>query len=273
MDGRQTIGKTNVEKEIDIAKILQALWKNAALILFVGILFSAAAFLYARIFVSPKYQANVLLYVNSNTVNIGTTVKITSSDLRTSSDLVDTYVAIMQSRANMELVIEKSGVHYNYETLRSMVSASAVNSTGLFRITVTSSNPEEARLLANVIAEILPSKIEDIMMNNSIAVVDYAVTPKTRVSPNYFSSAARGLLVGVMLAAAVVALLDYLNDVIRDEDYLLQNYDAPVLASVPDLRARSSKRYGYGNYGSYGSYGGSSGDARKKTEAEGGAKA
>ena len=53
-------------------------------------------------------------------------------------------------------MIEESGVNYTYEQLRKMVSATSVNSTGLFRVTVTSSNPEEARALANVIASILP---------------------------------------------------------------------------------------------------------------------
>ena len=43
----------------------------------------------------------------------------------------------------MELVIEQSGVPYSYEQLRQMVSATAVNTTGLFQVSVTSPNPEE----------------------------------------------------------------------------------------------------------------------------------
>ncbi len=250
------------QREIDVGKILQALWKNAALILIVGMLFSAAFFMRSRLFDTPQYRASVLLYVNSNSVSIGSSsLRISASDVRNSAELVSTYVAIMQSRANMEQVIEASGVNYSYEQLRGMVSAAAVNSTGLFRVMVTSSNPEEARMLANVVAEILPAKIEEIMSSCSIAVVDYAVTPRTRISPNYFQEAARGLLVGVVLAAVIVALLDYLNDVIRDEDYLLQTFDGPVLASIPDLRAKNSKKYGYG----YGDYGNSQKNSEKKS--------
>lgn len=259
MEAQQIVEKSKArEREIDISKILQALWRNAALILIVGMLFSGAFFARSRFYETPKYQANCLLFVNSSTVSLGNALRITASDLRNSSELIGTYVAIMQSRANMELVIHETGVPYSYETLRGMVSASAVNSTGLFRITVTSSDPEEARMLANAIAELLPSKIEDIMAGCSIAVVDYAVTPRTRVSPNYFQAAARGLLIGVVLAAAIVALLDLLNDLIRDEDTLLQSFDGPLLASIPDLRAKSSRKYGYG-YGDYG-------NSQKKSE-------
>lgn len=236
----------NEEIEIDLLQVFRALWRHAALILFVGIIFASLLFLYARAFVSPKYEANALFYVNNSTVSLSSAVRISTGELSAASDLVDTYVAILQSRANMELVIEESGVGYTYEQLRQMVSAKAVNSTGLFRVTVTSSNPEEARNLANVIAVILPEKISDIVTNSSVEVVDYAVTPHTRVSPSYIRYAAIGLLLGIVLASAVVLLIDFMDDVIHDEDYLLQNFDAPMLATIPDLTARGRGKYGYG---------------------------
>ena len=240
---------TNDEEYIDLVEVAKILWKYAVVILLVGILFAALLFFYAQFFVSPRYEANALFYVNNSTFSLGSAVRISTGELSAASDLVDTYVAIMQSRANMEQVIEESGVNYTYEQLREMVSAKAVNSTGLFRVTVNSSNPEEARTLANTIAVILPDKISDIVTNSSEEVVDYAVTPHTRVSPSYIKYAAIGLLAGIVLASAVVLVISYFDDVIHDEDYLLQSFDAPILATIPDLTAKSTKKYGY--YGAY----------------------
>lgn len=240
---------TNDEEYIDLVEVAKILWKYAVVILLVGILFAALLFFYAQFFVSPRYEANALFYVNNSTFSLGSAVRISTGELSAASDLVDTYVAIMQSRANMEQVIEESGVNYTYEQLREMVSAKAVNSTGLFRVTVNSSNPEEARTLANTIAVILPDKISDIVANSSVEVVDYAVTPHTRVSPSYIKYAAIGLLAGIVLASAVVLVISYFDDVIHDEDYLLQSFDAPILATIPDLMAKSTKKYGY--YGAY----------------------
>ena len=240
---------TNDEEYIDLVEVAKILWKYAVVILLVGILFAALLFFYAQFFVSPRYEANALFYVNNSTFSLGSAVRISTGELSAASDLVDTYVAIMQSRANMEQVIEESGVNYTYEQLREMVSAKAVNSTGLFRVTVNSSNPEEARTLANTIAVILPDKISDIVANSSVEVVDYAVTPHTRVSPSYIKYAAIGLLAGIVLASAVVLVISYFDDVIHDEDYLLQSFDAPILATIPDLTAKSTKKYGY--YGAY----------------------
>ena len=236
---------TDGEEYIDLGQIVKVLWKYAVLILLVGIVFAALLFFYAQLFVSPRYEANALFYVNNSTFSLSSAVRISTGELNAASDLVDTYVAIMQSRANMELVIEESGVDYTYEELREMVSAKAVNSTGLFQVTVNSSNPEEARTLANTIARILPDKISDIVANSSVEVVDYAVTPHSRVSPSYMKYAAIGLLLGIVLCSGVVLLISYFDDVIHDEDYLLQNYDAPVLATIPDLTAKTPRKYGY----------------------------
>ena len=243
------MNKNDKEEEyIDLGQIVRILWNFAVPILLVGILFAALLFFYAQMFVTPRYEANALFYVNNSTFSLSSAVRISTGELNAASDLVDTYVAILQSRANMEQVIEESGVSYTYEQLRRMVSAKAVNSTGLFQVTVNSSNPEEARALANTIATILPDKISDIVTNSSVEVVDYAVTPHTRVSPSYMKYAAFGLLLGIVLCSAVVLLIRYFDDVIHDEDYLLQNYDVPVLATIPDLMAKTPKKYGY--YGS-----------------------
>ena len=236
------------EEYIDLLEVVRVLWKQVVPIMLVGILFAALMFGYARFFKTPKYEANALFYVNNSTFSLSSAVAISTGELSAASDLVDTYVAILQSRANMELVISQSGVDYTYEELRKMISAKAVNSTGLFQVTVTSQNPEEARTLANVIANILPDKISDIVANSSVEIVDYAVTPHQRVSPSYIKYAAIGLLFGMVLCSAIVLLRAYTDNVIHNEDYLLQTYRVPVLATIPDLTAKTSKKYGY--YGS-----------------------
>lgn len=245
--------KANEEEYIDLGQIVALLWKHVVSILLVGIVFAALLFGYARYFVTPKYEANALFYVNNSTFSVGSALNISTGELNAASDLVNTYLAILQSRANMELVIQESGSNYTYEQLRRMITAKAVNSTGLFQVTVTSSNPEEARALANVIAVILPDKIADIVDNSSVEIVDYAVTPHTRVSPSYIKYAAIGLLFGMVLCSGIVLLAAYLDDEIHDEDYLLNAYPGvPVLATIPDLTAKSGRygKYGGGYYGS-----------------------
>ena len=239
------------EEYIDLGHIIGLLWKHVVGILFVGLVFGALLFGFARFFMTPKYEANALFYVNNGSVSLKDAVRISTGELSAASELVDTYVAILESRANMQTVIDRAGVNISYEDLREMIDASAVNSTGLFEVVVTSSNPEEARILANAIADILPDKISDIVANSSVSVVDYAVTPRHRASPSYIKFAAIGVMLGIVFCSAIVILRDFMDNIIHDEDYLLNTYsDLPVLATIPDLTAKTSKKYGY--------YGGSS---------------
>ena len=239
------------EEYIDLGHIIGLLWKHVVGILFVGLIFGALLFGFARFFMTPKYEANALFYVNNGSVSLKDAVRISTGELSAASELVDTYVAILESRANMQTVIDRAGVNISYEDLREMIDASAVNSTGLFEVKVTSSNPEEARILANAIADILPDKIADIVANSSVNVVDYAVTPRHRASPSYIKFAAIGVMLGIVFCSAIVILRDFMDDIIHDEDYLHQTYsDLPVLATIPDLTAKTAKKYGY--------YGGSS---------------
>lgn len=240
------------EEFFDIGKLLGLLWKHIVLILTCGVIGAAALFLYSRAFMTPLYQASALLFTNSSTISIGD-YNVGTSTLRNESSYITTYIEIMRSRSNMELVKEQSGLPYSVGALRGMVSAREVTPTGLFQISVTSRSPEEARMLVNLVATILPDKVAEIVNNTSIKVVDYAETPQSRVSPNYIQYAMIGLLVGMVLCAGVILLIAYFDDEIHNEDYLLNAYDYPVLASIPDLTSKSSGKYGY-YYGS-GSYG------------------
>ena len=116
-----------------------------------------------------------------------------------------------------------------------MVTAAPVNDTEIFEITVTDADPQEAELIANTIADVLPDKISDIVEGSSVRVVDYAVVPVFPVSPSVTKYAMIGVLLGGVLSVGVIVLMELLNESIRSEDYLIQTYDLPILAVVPTM--------------------------------------
>ena len=118
---------------------------------------------------------------------------------------------------------------------------------------VTDANPQEAEKIANAIADVLPNKIAAIVEGSSARIVDYAVVPSQKSSPNITKLTAMGLLAGFVLSAAVIIVLELMDETIHDEDYLAQNFDLPVLAAIPDM-LNGGKDKGYYKYGSYGAY-------------------
>lgn len=230
--------------EIDLLQLLKTLRRRVWAILLATVLFGGAAFTYATVFITPRYQASALMYVNNSSFSLGSTsFSISSSELTAAQSLVGTYIVILNTRTTLEDVIQKAGVSYTYEELSGMVNASAVNATEIFEVTVTSEDPQEAELIANTIAEVLPGKISDVVEGSSVRVVDYAVVPAGKASPNITMYTAIGIMLGLAISCFAVILLAVFDDLIHSEEYLAQTYDVPVLAVIPDLLETSGDSY------------------------------
>lgn len=243
--------KENV-MEIDLLRLAKALWHRAWAIILAMVLFGAAAFSYAYFLITPLYQASAMLYVNNSSISVGST-SVSLSDLSAAQSLVDTYIVILKTRTTLEDVIEQAELDYSYKELYDMISAGAVNSTEVFQIVVTSPNPWEAEKIANTIAELLPDKISNIVEGSSVRIVDYAVVPPVKSSPSISRYTAMGLLLGLVVSCGIIILRELFDEQIREEDFLLQNYDLPMLAVVPDLltsgKSSGKDYYSYGPSG------------------------
>ena len=252
---------------IDLLELARAIWKNSLAIALVAVLFGSAAFGVTAFVIEPKYQATAALYVNNSSFSLGSTsFSISTSELSASSSLVSVYIYILESRTTMEDVIKQADLAYTPEELGKMVSAKGINSTGAFEVTVTSTNPAEAELIANTIAKILPDRISEIVDGSSVRIVDYAIIPSHRSSPSMVKNTAMGILAGGFLAAAWVVVQFLLNDkskmMIQSADDLRAAYpDMMVLAMIPDMRVSDKKNGYYSNY-----YYSSDADSKKKKE-------
>ena len=140
-------------------------------------------------------------------------------------------------------VISRTGVPYSYQQLTKMVQAEAVNSTEVFSIDVTSPDPQEAELIANAIADILPDRIADIVEGSSVKIVDYAIVPAEIASPSYTRNTALGMLVGLVIIAAIICLREIFDEKLHSEDDITQRYQLPILAVIPDLAYSGAGAY------------------------------
>lgn len=241
------------EQEIDLLKLLKVLWSKIWVIgisvLTGGIIF----FLVTFFFISPKYESSALLYVNNNSLNIGSTkVNISSGDISASSSLIDTYAVILKSRTTLEQAIREGSLPYNYEQLSKMVTGGAAGKTPVFKITVTDTSPEMAAHICNTIVEIMVderSGIAAIVEGSSVSVIDYAVVATKKSAPHTGKNIVIGMLLGLVLSCGVIILVSLVDTTIREEEFLIENYkDIPVLSSIPNLFADTSGGYyGYGS--------------------------
>lgn len=234
----------NEEVEIDLLKLLLACWHRLWIIILATILCAGIGFSSAKFLVTPKYQSKIMVYVNNN-AHPSENSAITIGDLNVSQKLVNTYVVILKNQTTLNEIIGAGSLNYTPAQLDKMISASAVNDTEILQVSVTGTDPDETALIANTIATVLPEKIASIVDGSSVRIMDKAEAPTRPISPNVTKYTALGMILGLVLSVFIIILVELFNTTIRDEEYLTQKFDLPILAVIPDLCSDKSSRSGY----------------------------
>ena len=237
---------TNEYYTIDILHIAKTLWQKAWMILLSGILAAIVGFCLSAFAITPTYSSSIMLYVNNSSFSLGNTnFSISSSEITAAQSLVKTYSEILNNRTTLERVIDKTGVSYTYLELSEMIEAAPSNNTEIMKVTVTTRDPYESARIANGIAEILPVRVAEIVDGATMEVVDSAVPILDKVAPSITIYTIVGMMLGVLIAVAVIAIMAIADNTIHDEEYVHQTYESPILARIPDLNRSGNKRYGY----------------------------
>lgn len=238
----------NDEIEIDLGRVFRAVMNRAWLVSIVALICAAVTFAGTFFFITPEYESSAMFYVNNNNRTYGeTSTSISSGDLTTSRNLVDSYIVILNTRETLVDVINYAGVSYTYKELKSMITSAAVNETEIFKVTVTSTDPKEAERLANAVASVLPQRIGTIIDGTSVKVVGAAVAPSGPSAPSYTKNTIIGFLLGLMLSVGVIVLRVIFDITVRTEEDVAQVCKHPILAAVPDMTASGKGGSYYGS--------------------------
>ena len=238
----------NEEIEIDLGRVVRAVMDRAWIVMVVTVLCAVVTFFGTLLFITPKYESAAMFYVNNSNLSLGdASFSISSGDLTTSRNLVDSYIVILNTRETLVDVIDYAGASCTYEELRKMIASEAVDETEIFKVTVTSTDAQEAERLANAIAYILPKRIGTIIDGTSAKVVDAAIVASKPSSPSYTKNTVIGFMLGFMLAVGTVALREIFDITIRSEEDVAQCCKHPILAAVPDMTAPGKGGSYYGS--------------------------
>lgn len=236
--------------EVNLKRLIDALLRRVWLIILVAVAGAAIVLTATYFLVTPKYESSAMFYVNNNSISVGeATLSIDSSDITASKSLVNTYIVILNTRETLNDVIDYAGVNRRYSEIEDMIRAESVDDTEVFQVVVTTEDPEEANVIANAIAYILPKRISSIVEGTSAKVVEAAVVAAKPSSPSYTTNTLVGFLLGFVVAVGVIVMQEMLDITIRKDEDLAMVCKYPVLAPVPDMNAPSK---GSGTYYGYG---------------------
>lgn len=211
---------------IDWGALVMHLLGKIHWIILAALVGGVAAWIYVTRMVTPVYQATSKIYI------AGSDTTISLSDLQLGSTLATDYQEVFKIWHVHEMVDERLNLDYSYSKLAEMVSVNNPSGSHLLYINVSSSDPEEAKLLADTYAEVVQDYIANKMELRKPQILEKARTPYSPVYPNVRSTVIRGALAGGMGLTVLLMFIFLIDDRIRTGDDVQKAVGIPVFGTV-----------------------------------------
>lgn len=130
-------------------------------------------------------------------------------------------------------VVRRAGRGYNVSAkeMQKAVSVSTQQNSQVFSISAKSNNPDKAQAIANAVAQTFKNKIKRIMNVNNVTIVSPAARG-TKTFPKTTLFTLAGVILGLIISIALIALSDSFNTTVRDDDYLTKELGLTNLGHV-----------------------------------------
>jgi capsular polysaccharide biosynthesis protein len=148
--------------------------------------------------------------------------QINSNDIAVGQALRQTFADLSVTRPILEKVLQASRLDITPEALAGAIQTRSPVNSSLLIVAVTWTEPADAALLANNVAQELVTYLENASTgatsNVSISVVDPAVAPTRRENAGPLFSAALGAGIGIVFAICVAFLVENLRPRLERDD-------------------------------------------------------
>jgi capsular polysaccharide biosynthesis protein len=215
--------------------------RRRALLIFVIV----AAAVVAGWFVTPRdktYTATSTLYVGSRSISVDPRSGQVSGDRVAGLDrLIKTFNAMIRTTPVAAAAIESAGVNRQPGAVAAATESDQVPNTNLVQVSVTDSDPATARALTNAVSTSFVSQIQafeprdNLNPDQVVSVYDTAKLPSAANPASLTRNLALAGLLGILVAAGVVALLEHLDISLRSSDDVERHLELPVMGVIPSL--------------------------------------
>ncbi len=226
-----------MEETISLGEIVDILKKHIGMILvstLAGILIAGAITFFI---ITPKYTASTQMIVQSSAVeNQNTNLQ---NDINGNVLLINTYKDMITGDLVIDAARDQLQAENNYsltsEELREMVEVEQSQNSQIFQVIATAEHPQEAAVIANKVSQIFQNKAQEVLAINKVTITSNAQTPTKPVSPNNKLNLAIGAVLGILLGAGVTFLIEFLDKTVKDERFIVETLDLPILGQVTEM--------------------------------------
>ena len=222
-------------EEIDLKELFDFVKNKLGLLITITVGVCLLGCIYGLLIQKPMYKSYTTIILS------GSDSQITQSELTLNKNLVDTYAEIVKSRRVLEQVIDELDLDMTYEKLTNKISVSAVNNTEIIKITVTDTNPIEAKNIANVTANFFSKEVVKLYKMNNVNVLDEANESNNPYNINIVKQIIIYFFIGLIFGAGVLFIIFYFDRTIKSAEQVEQKIKLPILGSVEEFTKGGKK--------------------------------
>lgn len=225
------------ELQIDLVEIVHVMLHRLWIIVLCAAVGALSTGIYTKVLVTPQYSTAATIYILSNNASVSGV----NLNLSLSEQLTADFMLLAKSRPVVEQVIDEMGVDMTYGQLAGSVRVENPSGSHMMRVIATNPNPELAKDIANTMADVVSTRIAEVMNTDKPNIMEEAVVPGRQSSPNLRKNVMVGGLVGAGLAVGVILLLYLLDDTIKTEDDVKKYLGVNTLAAFPEQKKAKRK--------------------------------
>ena len=230
--------RTEQEAEIDLIDLAWALLDKIHYIVLCFLIGAVIMNAYSYFLVRPTYKSTAKMYVVSASKN--SVVDLDALNIGTS--LTADYEQLMLSYPVLEQVINKLNLDMDSDTLAKMITLENPTDTRILNINVVSTDPKNARDIANTLMDVSVDYLPKTMSTNAPNVAQKAKLADHKDGPSYTKYTMIGALAGAFLYCMYLVVKYLMDDTIHTADDMEKYFDIVPLAVIPDVEELASEK-------------------------------
>ncbi|WNF37333.1 Wzz/FepE/Etk N-terminal domain-containing protein [Bacillaceae bacterium IKA-2] len=222
------------EETISLKELYETIKKRIILIVLITVTAVALSAFVSYLFLTPIYQSSTQLLVNQSQAE---QQNISSGDIRTNIDLINTYNVIIKSPIILDKVIGELNLDTSAGGLNSQISVGSEQNSQVLFISVQDPDPALAVRIANTVASVFQREIVSIMNVDNVSILSEAKLAENRapIKPNPKLNMAIAFVVGLMAAVGLAFLLEFLDNTIKTERDIEKHLGLSVIGVIPSF--------------------------------------
>ena len=211
---------------VDMMYYLLAKWQYIVMWFFLGAVLLNA---YAYFCIEPTFVSTSKLYI----VSASEDSIVNLTDLNIGTSLTKDYEELIFSYSVFDQVIDRLELDTTYDKLKEKVSLVNPSDSRVLEITVTTTDRELSRDIANTLAEVAIEYLPETMSTHAPNIAERARIAEKKAAPSYMKFTLIGALLGIIISGGFFVVKYIMDDTIHTAEDMEKYFGIIPLTSIP----------------------------------------